>query len=70
MNIEKLQIRIIQLEEEVAECKAAIKDVVHYAEDKPWKKRWLIRYHSLLPGNKFEPFSSPPNGSYKGRPAK
>jgi len=55
-TIESLSIDILRLQEEVSECKAAIKDAAHSAEDKPWKKIWLERYKSLLPGNTFKPF--------------
>jgi hypothetical protein len=50
-EIEELKLEILRLMDKLAECRAAIKDAAHSAEDTPWKIWWLSRYSSLLHGN-------------------
>lgn len=49
MNTEELKLKIIQVEDNLQECKAAIKDAAYMAVDTEWKKLWLARYSALLP---------------------
>jgi len=47
----ELQLEINRLTDEIAECKAAIKDAAYCAEETAWKQWWLHRYSALLPND-------------------
>lgn len=49
MKHDALNEKILLLEQENEECKAAIKDAAYCAENSPWKYLWLRRYSNLLP---------------------
>ena len=49
MKHDALNEKILFLEQENEECKAAIKDAAYCAENSIWKSLWLKRYSNLLP---------------------